>query len=1315
MNASTPAREAARRGFHSDLRLWFVLLGCLTLGACRGDPDTSRDRVFDAAGSAPRTGQGNPGDISLPDSSPQFRRGAAPVGGKRIALVIAADEYRIASPAVAVAERRDWNIPFARRSAERFRDTLTRFGGFAAEEIRFLRSSEVTAAAIESAIDKEIRPRLSGPGNVLLVYYAGHGMADGPSRRASLFVHDTMPQSGGKFGPVLDYDEIQAWMRVAQEDVRRRGGDLSTAFIVDACQVEIGAPPTGLIMPATADVVVHSTKFGEFAQATQTGFTYSSELCAAIETLAGRGSFGFGEAARIASDRTLQATGQIQAPAVEEKRANAVTIGATPVTIGVRVVDGPLFAKGADRTIDAAQVLWNGREVTTSLLPTTYTLHASAPGYLPWEGERAIKASDSGSEIVIPLYPEFVIVRAALVTADGDPARALEVSVGGGQPIADFHRTKGVSDERGAVELRIPPADDGRVLLVRRGDAEVKRLPLPGATSGVRREGLVVPLVDAGRIVVARAGSALRGAAFEIAVETIPDEDLELGVPLRVEFPPEIDLPDGPDTAFSEAEQFATAGRLDRAEDKLREILDANDARIAAPTRARIEALANAIRFARAVEISKRDPESVRTFITSTRDIVAPAYREALDRLRANLSLGEFRAHRSRDVDAAIATLETELTATKSDAVKRHLRERIVVTWLEEAERARSASDLERSLIAVRAAKKHRDTRGEERAILREIARRSLDAREYLRADQALSDAIEIATDDDGLRGDLLAERISVRVRWIEAGYRHCRTSGGFPALRRLIEESLGAVGKSPDLVALHDEIEREAIEPATRALYDRARDLARSGSVDALEESARLYDEALGGANAHYRTLIRTAIDEIGKRIFRIASNAATEAEIRGADVELIFRERLRAARYRPEFASRDVLRIWDGSEDIRSRFTIERPLIEGLRAWAELLRKDTEYATNPAAREQLWEAYLAGKPAEALAKRARERLDAARAERGTTEAPPRTRREPRASRAQEVRAASGAAAPRQIPGFTFTAKNPQGYAEYRHDKTGIIFVLIPGGSFEMGADEAEHRAILASMADATLESPWKGWLRDELPRHTVTVDDFLFAKYEVTQAEWRRIMGTSPSYFKNAGDDAPVENVSWNLLRGEDGANGPESFCGKTGLRLPTEAEWEYACRAGSTTAIYTGSLTIRGANHGPELDAIAWYGGNSGVTYEGGNDSSEWSEKQYPHKSAGTHPVGKKAPNAFGLHDMIGNVWEWCEDIYDAEFYGKPEAKVRNPVSRGGSVDRVIRGGSWLDLSVGCRSADRGRDAPGIAVNFFGVRPAFSPDPL
>jgi formylglycine-generating enzyme required for sulfatase activity len=150
-------------------------------------------------------------------------------------------------------------------------------------------------------------------------------------------------------------------------------------------------------------------------------------------------------------------------------------------------------------------------------------------------------------------------------------------------------------------------------------------------------------------------------------------------------------------------------------------------------------------------------------------------------------------------------------------------------------------------------------------------------------------------------------------------------------------------------------------------------------------------------------------------------------------------------------------------------------------------------------------------------------------------------------------------------------------------------------------------------------------------------------------------------------------VEGVSWDDVQefiAEMNKRGEGTY------RLPTEAEWEYAARAGSDTAIYTGSMTILGSNNSPELDLIAWYGGNSCVEYSGGYDCSGWPEKQYSCSSCGTHPVAQKQPNAYGLYDMAGNVWEWTQDW----FGDYPAGSVTDPTGPSTGSSRVS---SWRQL--------------------------------
>jgi formylglycine-generating enzyme required for sulfatase activity len=228
-----------------------------------------------------------------------------------------------------------------------------------------------------------------------------------------------------------------------------------------------------------------------------------------------------------------------------------------------------------------------------------------------------------------------------------------------------------------------------------------------------------------------------------------------------------------------------------------------------------------------------------------------------------------------------------------------------------------------------------------------------------------------------------------------------------------------------------------------------------------------------------------------------------------------------------------------------------------------------------------------------------------------------------------------------------------------------GMELVLIPAGEFLMGSTD---RQIGFPDGEVTEE--------DERPVHKVRISQpFYLGKYEVTQAQWEAVMGNNPSLFK--GDpNRPVEHVSWEdvqkFIRWLQAREGDVHY------RLPTEAEWEYACRAGSTTAYSFGYQRSR-------LDEYAWYD----AIDTGGQ----------------THPVGQLKPNAWGLYDMHGNVWEWVQDWY-GEY---PAEAVTNPQGPSSGSDRVRRGGSWFagDSGWSCRSASRSHSPPDSRTGFLGFR--------
>ncbi|MCP4349040.1 MAG: SUMF1/EgtB/PvdO family nonheme iron enzyme [Desulfobacterales bacterium] len=254
------------------------------------------------------------------------------------------------------------------------------------------------------------------------------------------------------------------------------------------------------------------------------------------------------------------------------------------------------------------------------------------------------------------------------------------------------------------------------------------------------------------------------------------------------------------------------------------------------------------------------------------------------------------------------------------------------------------------------------------------------------------------------------------------------------------------------------------------------------------------------------------------------------------------------------------------------------------------------------------------------------------------------------------------------------------------------MTFNLIPAGTFMMGSPEDEP----GRQSDETL--------------HQVTLTKpFYIQTTEVTQGQWKSVMGENPSYFSNCGYDCPVEQVSWNDVQvfiTELNKMGEGTY------RLPTEAEWEYAARAGSTTAFangdITGTVTTGGCDYDSNLNAMSWYCWNSCVSYAGGVDWSSQSWWVCPlGTQLGTQPVAQKQPNAWGLYDMHGNVIEWCRD-----WYGDYPAYATDPTGPEFGSERVLRYGSWNGNAWFCRSASRGDYPPDKWSRSIGFRLVFCP---
>ena len=234
-----------------------------------------------------------------------------------------------------------------------------------------------------------------------------------------------------------------------------------------------------------------------------------------------------------------------------------------------------------------------------------------------------------------------------------------------------------------------------------------------------------------------------------------------------------------------------------------------------------------------------------------------------------------------------------------------------------------------------------------------------------------------------------------------------------------------------------------------------------------------------------------------------------------------------------------------------------------------------------------------------------------------------------------------------------------------FKDPTTGMEMIFVKGGCYKMGNAFPEN----------------KEDFQEELPVHEVCVDDFYLGKYEVTQGQWKKVMGNNPSEESSCGENCPVQNVSWNDVQGF--ISKLNSLSGGSKFRLPTEAEWEFAARSGGKNDKYSG---------GNDVDKVAWY-------Y---NNAKDTSKKEEFHK---INPVGKKAPNALGFYDMSGNVWEWTNDWYGSNYYST--SPRNNPTGPATGETRAIRGGCASGYEWNMRVSRRDAYEPDYRYRSIGFR--------
>ena len=1121
----------------------------------------------------------------------------------------AGDEARLALLVAADRyQEPSWAIGSATNNLVVMRQALQANCGIAGQGVVELSGNQVNRDAVRAGL-ADLGKQIKGRKGILLVYWTGHGFVDGAGQ-ARWFTHYTHELAAGGYDNVVSRSELAGWIS------ETCGSGITPVIVADVCRTRTNAPAPPATLEPLALWDLEATRAGRYSEAPppDRASPFTRAFADSLASLAQSGEGGLEAVFAETSRRCKESTNGRQEPELI-RPAMALSdpglVRSQRIAFEVEAVDaiGGRLIPGLSLRLDArpAGAAADGAQRLEASVGR-HTVRLSAPGYCARIEEIDLASERGGSTLRVALLPSLVRLSGAI-----EPAGVYRVSISGLDQTTQpgFHILKTQSSDAGGFELRIPAVAEGIEVIVTKGEQIVGRTTVPATLDRYR-------LVTEGGIEGIRVGDLgivrVSGGGDDAVARAAAGLSQVGTIPMPAGLQ---DLPRGVPvelTAEQEKNRWTQAMRL-------------------------VDARKWSNAFDQFQPIAGKLPGEVRERWTAY--LLAEKARAA-DLASATSSLGTAPAGLPRQAVAAVVVSRT-LEGSPSPATLLE-----VVRLEQELEpTAQAASQARRIALAA-----GQIGTGDPSALLEWLlpatgpgwSGASWQAARHQGAATALgilaTQAVErgIASDDWAL-----ADRVAT-------------LTSGSPD-----------VASDPVVVSGLQRLDHERQPGAARTAFGQAQDAFVGGDAAVAYERYRI--ALTSGANPQYRSQILPQVEYLGQQLYIRHFNTGLEHELEGRLAQAV--------------TSYTSARAYD----IAVRIDVERLRTQGGAAEGlavALAAYDTRYQSvdsQDLATQAVFDAAVAEGSSSALRAAIRRFPDhqrVAETERLAVEADRKTAAEGKmASERAAAAAAANTSADRAFSDGsraaleTFASRYPQ---HARATEARRQAALIPVWSSGVGKDALGTWAklvvggqtqVLRLIPSGTFQMGSANG--DESPAHQVTLSAFWLGDSEVTQGMWQAVMGANSSNF--TGDASrPVEQVSWDDCQAFfQRLNGQVRGLTAT---FPSEAQWEYACSAGS------------GGDYAGDLGSMAWYSDNAGSQ---------------------THPVKGKQANDFGLYDMHGNVWEWCSDWFGTYAAGA----ATDPLGSGSGSSRVRRGGSWFNSARNCRSAYRYASSPGFRDYYLGVR--------